>query len=360
MTQTNWAPLIAGQVGVVPLSLGIPGVAKTAFFEALANVTQRRFVPYMLDQSLPEDLKGYPLVQDVDVDGHTVKAMVHVLEEARLRAELEPTVVLLDELTCAGHSIQAAALQWVNNPHPNAWMFAAANPPDKAAAGVELTPPMVNRLCVVPWETPVDAIREGWRSGLEFPAPNVPIVPGNWREYLAKWGALVDEFIQRFPDRLEAYPRDPAKTSQPYPTPRSWTNVVELLAAAEAVSANKSVRRLLICGCVGDGAGAELLSFLDTIALPDPEDILSNPRDLQLPRRGDLAVGLVKSVLARVESDCTSDRWERLRDVFEVTYGRNKEVAMAGYGRMWKLKPAQYDPPTRNGVFAEMDTLRNG
>lgn len=47
MSQTNWAPLIAGQVGVVPLSLGIPGVAKTAFFEALAHTTGRRFIPYM-------------------------------------------------------------------------------------------------------------------------------------------------------------------------------------------------------------------------------------------------------------------------------------------------------------------------
>lgn len=61
-TQSNWAPLIAGQAGVVPLSLGIPGVAKTSFFEALSQATQRRFIPYMLDQSLPEDLKGYPLV----------------------------------------------------------------------------------------------------------------------------------------------------------------------------------------------------------------------------------------------------------------------------------------------------------
>ena len=132
MSQTNWAPLIAGQVGVVPMSLGIPGVAKTAFFEALASATQRRFIPYMLDQSLPEDLKGYPLVQEIESDGKSVKAMVHVPEEARLRAEREPSVVLLDELTCAGHSIQAAALQWVNNPSPTCWMFAAANPPDKS------------------------------------------------------------------------------------------------------------------------------------------------------------------------------------------------------------------------------------
>lgn len=360
MPQTNWAPLIAGQVGVVPLSLGIPGVAKTAFYEALAQTTSRRFVPYMLDQSLPEDLKGYPLVQEIETNGRTVKAMVHVLEEARLRAETEPTVVLLDELTCAGHSIQAAALQWVNNPNPNCWMFAAANPPDKAAAGVDLTPPMVNRLCVIPWETPIESIREGWRNGLEFPAPETPIVPDNWRDYLPKWGMLLDEFIQRFPDRLEAYPKDAAKAAEPYPTPRSWTNVIKLLAAAESVSASKNIRRLLVIGCVGDGAGAEFMTFLDTQALPDPEDVLSDPCTLQLPRRGDLAVAIVRSILARVETDNTIERWERCCDVFETTYGQNKEVAMAGYGKLCKLKPAMYNPSKRNGVFAEMDRLRNG
>jgi len=360
MSQTNWAPLIAGQVGVVPLSLGIPGVAKTASFEALASAIQRRFIPYMLDQSLPEDLKGYPIVQEIESDGKSVKAMVHLPEEARLRAEREPSVVLLDELTCAGHSIQAAALQWVNNPSPTCWMFAAANPPDKAAAGVDLTPRMVNRLCVVPWETPLDAIREGWRNCLRFPDPEVPIVPGNWRDYRPKWGVLVDEFIQRFPDRLEAYPKDPAKAAEPYPTPRSWTNVIKLLAAAESVTAGKHVRRLLVNGCVGDGAGAEFVTFLETQALPDPEDVLADPQLLQLPRRGDLAVAIVRSILARVETDNSVPRWERCCDVFEMTYRQNKEVAMAGYGKLWKLKPDLYDPPKRNGVFAEMDALRNG
>jgi hypothetical protein len=218
---------------------------------------------------------------------------------------------------------------------------------------------MVNRLCVVPWETPVDAIREGWRNGLAFPDPDVPTVPDNWREYLPKWGVLVDEFIQRFPDRLEAYPKDPAKAAEPYPTPRSWTNVVKLLAGAESVSADKTVRRLLVHGCVGDGAGAEFMTFLETQALPNPEYILADPDILQLPRRGDLAVAIVKSVLARVESDATVDRWERCCDVFERTFTQNREVAMAGYGRLWKLKPAGYTPAKRDGVFAEMDRLRN-
>jgi hypothetical protein len=171
---------------------------------------------------------------------------------------------------------------------------------------------------------------------------------------------LVDDFIQRFPDRMEAYPRDPAKAAEPYPTPRSWTNVVKLLAAAESVSAGKHVRRLLINGCVGDGAGAEFNSFLETQALPDPEDILADPQLLRLPRRGDLAVAIVRSILARVEARNSTDCWERCCDVFERTWTQNKEVAMAGYGRLWKIKPNGYAPPKRNGVFAEMDRLRNG
>lgn len=358
--QTNWAPLIAGQVGVVPLSIGIPGVAKTAFFEALALATGRRFVPYMLDQSLPEDLRGFPMLSDVEVNGEKLKAMVHVPELERLQADREPSVVLLDELTCAGHSIQAAALQWVNNPSPSSWMFAAANPPDKAAAGVDLAPPMVNRLCVIPWETPVDAIRDGWRNSLSFPSPDVPILPDNWREHLPKWGVLVDEFIQRFPDRLEAYPKEAAKASEPYPTPRSWTNVIKCLAGAESVGASKSVRRLLVDGLVGAGAGIEFLTFLDTLDLPDPEAILSDPSILDLPKRGDLAIAVVKGVLGRIEADNSPERWERGLDVFARLWGQSKEIAMSSYGRLWQLKPAGHSPTERNGAIAELNKIRAG
>ncbi len=67
-------------------------------------------------------------------------------------AHLTPSVILFDELTNAGHAIQAAALQLMQDGIPGCWMYAAANPPDLAAAGVDLTPPMVNRLCILQWE----------------------------------------------------------------------------------------------------------------------------------------------------------------------------------------------------------------
>ena len=106
--------------------------------------------------------------------------------------------------------------------------------------------------------------------------------------------------------------------------------------------------------------GAEFAAFLETQALPDPEDVLADPQTLRSPQRGDLAVAIVRSILARVETDNSIDRWERCCDVFEHAYRQSKDIAMAGYGRLWKLKPAMYQPPKRNGVFAEMDRLRNG
>ena len=84
--------------------------------------------------------------------------------------------------------------------------------------------------------------------------------------------------------------------------------MVKLLAAAESVSANKQVRRLQVNGYVGDGAGAEFAAFLETQGLPDPEAVLAAPDTLRLPRRGDLAVAIIRAILARVEAHSTTDR----------------------------------------------------
>src|SRR5262249_19172149 len=159
--KTNWAFFVAGQAGVVPVAFGCPGVAKTASCRALALATNRKFISFVLQHHMPEDFGGFPVVRTVDHDGKQHEMMRRIPDEKIVMAHLSPSVVLLADLTNAGHAIQAAALQLIQEGIPGSWMFAAANPPDLAAAGVDLTPPMVNRLCILQWE----ADEQGWDHG---------------------------------------------------------------------------------------------------------------------------------------------------------------------------------------------------
>jgi len=355
LKQLNWAHWISGQAGVIPLSLGIPGVAKTAMHLALARALGRPFFCLMLDQCLPEDLGGFPVVRQYDHNGKMIDVMARVHDERFILAELLGGVFLYDELTNCPHATQAASLQRFTNVLENCLVFSAGNPIDKAAAGVDLTPPMVNRLCVLQWETDREAVLDGWRHGFNFPAPSIPILPDYWRDFCPKWGNLLAMFIERKPDLLEAFPNDLAQASAPWPSPRSWTNVGKLRAAAESVEANKETQFKLTAGCVGQGAALEFDKWLDEQNLPDPEWLLSHPDRLALPRRGDMAIAILSSVFGRVRANNTPQRWEALGDLIEVGYGQNQEVITAGLGDYWKIKPQGHLPKLRNGRWAEMN-----
>lgn len=364
MSQTNWAHFIAGQAGVVPLSLGMPGTAKTAVHRALAQQSGRRFIPLMLDQLLPEDIGGVPCPRTISINGQNHECVVKLLDEGLVRAFAEPSLVLVDELTNAGHSIQAAALQLINEPPPGCWMFAAANPVPQAANGVELAPPMVNRLCVLEWSWHNDERRAGWRNGFQrYPSPQLPIVTPDFLDVFGPmWGNILCDCEDRFPEMFDesAYPDDPSKASQPWPSPRSWTNVGRLLAAADSVGADAGTRWALVKGCVGPAACDQFQRFVTSLQLPDPEELLAMPHTLKLPPRFDLSRAIVASVIGRVKANCTPIRWEAGYDVLEKVFDQQPETAMASEGTLWKLKPEGHLPKPRNGAAAEMRRIRLG
>lgn len=365
MKQTNWPTYIACQTGLVPLALGIPGVGKTACIQALAAATGRRFLPLLLDMMLPEDLLGVPVPRTIDIDGVAHDCVRHLLDETFLRASLQPCVVLVDELTNVGHSLQAAALTFINSPPPKSWVIAAANPVDKAAAGVDLAPPMVNRLCLLNWERPREARRQGWKNGFrDYPAPEIPIVPESYLDdFGCYWGSLLCQFEDAYPELFdeEAYPKEPAKASEPYPSDRSWTNVGRLLAAADAVGASPGVKHRLIAGCVGTPAAAQFERWLVEQKLPNPRDILAAPHELKLLPRFDMNRALIGGVLGIVRAENEPRIWEAAYDVLEVAYQQQPEVALSAEGSLWKAKPKGYEPRIRHsGPASEMRKLRLG
>lgn len=365
-SQQNWAALIATQAGICPYIEGSPGTAKTAVLRALAAATGRRFIQVILRQKMPEDLGGVPVPSDITLgDGSVVRGVQHLLGEDMLRAHHEPSLMLLDEMNQAGHDVLGAAQEFINSPPANCWLVAVGNPVEQSTSGVELAPPVVNRMLVTSWERPNETRRQGWRNGFSgFPAPDVPIVPAGFLEqYGPSWGQMLCDFEDRMPALFgeEAFPKTPGSASQPWPSDRSWTNCGILMAACDSVWANASTRAKCVLGTVGQGAGNSFLQWSNLKDLPDPEELLARPDTLVLPKRFDLVRTILGGCLSAVKGNATPERWERLFDLIEVAYGQQPEVALSIEGQVWKIKPAGHQPRLRQGgAAAEMRQVRLG
>lgn len=358
--QNNWAHAIATQVGVVPISYGPPGVAKTAWHAALAKLGGRKFLQCILRQMMPEDFGGIPTPQFFLIDGVQHQGVKQLLSEPMLRAMHEPTLILLDEFNHAGHDVMGAAQEWINNPPPNCWMAACANPVEQSTAGVELAAPVVNRMCVLEWDVPIDGILAGWESGfMAYPDPIIPLVPSDYLQVNGKyWGEQLMAFRLRYPDMFEdGFPKDPNEACNPWLSYRSMTNCGRLMAACDAVGANKTTRTKLINGTIGRAAGKQFLTHIADMDLPNPEDLLRNPSSLKLPVRFDRTRAILKSVLSAVQGT-GADRWEQAFDVLEVAFTQQPEASMAAEGELWRMMPDGHPPKKRNGVAAEMRSLR--
>lgn len=362
--QLNWAHFIAMQAGVVPLSFGSPGAAKTALHRGLANATGREFVQCILRQMMPEDIGGIPIPHDFHLTSgkvpKTVKGVKNLLPEFMLRAHHEPTVLLLDEFNHAGHDVMGAAQELINDPPPMCWMAACANPVEQSTSGVELAPPVVNRMCILQWETPVDEITAGWASGFkEYPTPDFPIVSLDYLDVYGKyWGEKLCTYKAKYPDAIEhGFPKDPAEGCNPFCSWRSLTNVGLLMAACDSVGANWGTRSKLVNGCIGNAA----TSFLDMVKsdmLPDPEELLAKPSTLKLPPRFDRVRAIYQSVLSAVKNNNTAARWERAYDLAEIGFDQNAEASMAYEAALNAIKPKGHMPTDRKGNAEEMRKLR--
>lgn len=355
MSQVNWAVAIAMQVGVVPLCYGGPGTAKTAFFRGVARAAKRNFLQCILRQMMPEDLGGIPSPAMLLMsDGKTYQGVKHLLSEPILRAQHEPTVLLFDEFNHAGHDVMGAAQEFINNPPANCWMAACANPVEQSTSGIELAPPVVNRMCVLDWQVPVDGILAGWESGFSaYPEPRIPIVPSDYLDQYGKaWGQKLAEFHQQHRDVFDkGFPENPDEASNPWPSYRSFTNVGKLMAACDAVGASKSTRRKLVRGCVGEAAALQWERFTADMELPDVEGLFANPSSLKLPNRFDRARAIMSMVINYVEDQ--PERWEIAMDLIEHCFDQNQELAMVCESKLWSIKPQGFTPRNRTAGNAK-------
>jgi len=363
--QINWEYLIPPQIGIVTMAYGPAGVGKTKTIETLAKARERRWIRTPLPARQPEDIGGYPDKKDIVIEGSVHQVIKMVELEEMVRARLQHSVMLIDEFTSVSDATQAAALTWMDNPPANCWVFAAGNRMDQATNGNPLAEPMINRMCIVDWKVDKSKWIEGMTkgSGIEFPAPDVPLVTDGWEESAKFFSHQVTEFL--FGKHVQSKPEYFIKENsdedrgKPFPTMRSWTNLAKSLGAATTVGANKNVMLAIAGGFVGEHIAHEFLDFLEVSEYVDPETLLSDPQEVKMPQSVQLVMSYVSSVLRRVKEDLTERRWENARLFLGTVYKTHPDIARQYEAKLWQMKPDGHTPEIHPSL-AEMEQERIG
>jgi len=303
---------VSVQAGVPVLLWGSPGTGKTSVVRALGQSLGWPTEVVIGSIREPADFAGLPVVIDGSVQ------MAPPLWARRL-ASAGHGLLFLDELTTAPPAVQAAMLRVVLERvvgdldlPDGVRVVAAANPPEEAADGWQLSPPLANRLVHLDWPVEASSVSRGISMGFPSPPSFEGHLPTEGQSLAAR--AAVGAFLEVRPALVLDVPALGDQASRGWPSPRSWEAVARLLAACDAVRASEDARTLLVLGAVGEGAGIEFLSWLVNMDLPDPEAVLADPDGFDLPERSDRAFAVLTAVaavaIARGDAASWSAAWQ--------------------------------------------------
>jgi hypothetical protein len=303
---------IAMMAGEPVLLVGAPGVGKSSWFMDVAQSMGWNIEVVIASIREPSDFSGLPIQGEDGIVHFAPPSWAYKLNTDK------PGILFLDEISTAPPAVQSALLRVVLDRTvgdlvlpKHVRIVAAANPPDQAANGWELSPPLANRFVHFPWKDNIDSWMEGMISG--WPKSKRQELPADWDKptniQLARTSIV--SFIRTRPTLRNAIPQSDTERGKAWPSNRTWDMAARLLAAARAYGLKDTDDEVfeLIAGCVGDGPALEFKKFQEGDELPDPEVVLANPDKLELPSRGDRVYALLTAVTAIVISNNTPDRW---------------------------------------------------
>jgi hypothetical protein len=353
-------PVAARALGVAvaarlpTLLWGAPGTGKSSAVRAMAESVGWPCEVVIASIREPSDFAGLPIVAGTGV------RFAPPLWAERLAAGGDG-VLFLDEISTAPPAVQAALLRVVLERvvgdltlPPQVAVVAAANPPDQAADGWDLSPPLANRFCHLDWSPAASEVVEGLAGG--FPVVPIPDLPSGWRDRVARTTAVVAGFLAVRPALVAAPPKERSAAGRAWPSPRTWEMAATLQAAAEVSAAPPEVLSALVRGAVGDGPGTEYLAWLEAFDLPDPEALLADPGSFVLPERGDRVYAVLTAVASAVAARPTVERWRAGWAVMAVAGERAPDVAAMAARILARCRPDGAVAPPEAAAFVPLLT----
>ncbi|MDA8319438.1 MAG: MoxR family ATPase [Actinomycetota bacterium] len=354
----------------VPVLLwGAPGTGKTSVITAMAAAAGWPCETVIASIREPSDFAGLPVVHRGTAPGPGDPAPGHGAASASVEfapprwavtlAAAGHGLVFFDEISTAPPAVQAALLRVVLERTvgdltlpASVSVVAAANPPEQAADGWDLSAPLANRFCHLDWPVDPRTVAAGFSAG--WPVPGLPDLPDGWEDRVPVTRSWIAGFFTVRPPLVLAPPEDPAAAGRAWPSPRTWDLAARLHAAALAAGASDLIVSLLIRGCVGPGPGAEFWTWLAEADLPDPEAVLADPESFVLPERGDRAYAALSSVAAAVAANPAGGRWARGWQVFGRAAGAAPDVAAAAARTLAGCRPPGAPIPPEVSLFAPL------
>ncbi|MFC9975124.1 AAA family ATPase [Spirillospora sp. NPDC127200] len=339
---------------------GEPGIGKSAGMERLAAGLRAPLETVIASVHEPSDFAGLPVIGD---DPAATGVPMAPPDWAVRLAAAGRGLVFFDELSSAPPAVQAALLRVVLErrvgslalPEP-VRVVAAANPPSSAADGWHLSPPLANRFVHLRWTHDPRTVARGMAG--TWPEPGFPVVdPGRVGTAVARARGAVSGFLTARPGLVHHLPGDAEARGGAWPSPRSWEMALRLLAAGYATGAAQEAVAAAVVGAVGDGAGLELLAYLEELDLPDPDRVLADPGRFALPDRGDRQLAFLTAVVSAVQSRPSRRRWEAGWEVLAKAVDAGvPDVAARAAADLAAMR--DLDWPVPSGVDAFVELLR--
>jgi hypothetical protein len=343
----------------VPVLLwGAPGTGKTSVIRAIAAAAGWPCETVIASIREPSDFAGLPVVSQA-VGGGLARVDFAPPRWAVALAEAGHGLAFFDEISTAPPAVQAALLRVVLERTvgdlalpAEVSVVAAANPPEQAADGWDLSPPLANRFCHLDWPVDARTVAEGFAGGWATPDP--PVLAAGWERRVPVIRGRIAGFMTVRPALVLDVPDDAARAGRAWPSPRTWDMVARLMAAGEAAGVDELTTSLLIRGCVGQGPGVEYITWLAEADLPDPEAVLADPESFVLPERGDRAYAALSSVAAAVAADPGGGRWERGWQVFGRAASAAPDVAAIAARTLARCRPPGASIPDEVKAFVPL------
>jgi len=337
----------------VPVLLwGGPGTGKSSAVRDLAATMDWPCEVVIASIREPSDFAGLPVVVDDTVRFAPPRWAQRLTSAGH-------GLLFLDEISTAPPAVQAALLRVVLErvvgdlelPAAVA-VVAAANPPEQASDGWDLSAPLANRFCHIEWSADAAGFAQGITGG--WSKAVVPRLESSWQQRQSLTRGLVAAFVTTRPSLLSEPPKDPTAAGRAWPSPRTWEMAACLLAAAGESGASELTRAILVAGAVGDGAGIEFLHWVSDMDLGDPEVALRDPAAFVLPERGDRAYAALSAVAAAVAANPTAERWVAGWKVLAKAGGEAADVAAMAARVLARCRPSGATPPPEIKIFAPL------